>query len=151
MLDIHRQKQRLDELFKRASDMTDAELQSHWCRYLCVLVSGFIENSVEYCLAEYSRRRSNENVSNFIQAKLVSFQNPKMGAILELFGSFNAEWRERLEKATQGQLSDSVNSIIGNRHKIAHGDSVSLSLNSLKTYYADAIIVVGLLCDICGV
>lgn len=151
MLAIHQQKQRIDELFKVAGGFSDAEIQSHWSRYLCVLVSGFLENSVELCLSEYTRRGTNVAVSNFVSTKLRSFQNPKMGAILELFGSFNPAWRAQLEVATQGQLSDSVNSIVGNRHKIAHGESVSLSLCSLVAYYKDAITVVDLLQNICGI
>lgn len=151
MLAIYQQKQRLDELFKAASGLSDVEMQSHWSRYLCVLVSGFLENSVELCLSEYSRRVSNAAVSNFVSAKLRGFQNPKMSAILELFGSFNPDWKTQIETATQGQLSDSVNSIVGNRHKIAHGESVSLSLGSLKAYYSDATSVVTILQKTCGV
>ncbi len=151
MLAIHRQQQHLDELFDRVKDMPDVELQSHWCRYLCVLACGFLENSVEICLTEYSKRRSDEYVSNYVQAKLFGFQNPKMGVILDLFGSFHPEWRAKLDQATQGQLSDSVNSIVGNRHKIAHGDSVSLSMGSLRSYYKDSLRVIDIICTICGV
>ena len=151
MLAIHIQKQRLDQLFKAARTLTDLEIQSHWSRYLCVLVSGFLENSVELCLTEYSRRGSNQAVSNFVSFKLRGFQNPKMGSIVELFGAFNPEWRTQIETATQGKLSDSINSIVGNRHKIAHGESVSLSLGALASYYEDATLVVELLQRTCGV
>ena len=151
MLAIYQQKQRLDDLFKAAASLADVEMQSHWSRYLCVLVSGFIENSVENCLSEYSRRGTNPYVANFVSAKLRNFQNPKMGAILDILGSFSPEWRAQVEAATQGQLSDSVNSIVGNRHKIAHGESVSLSLRSLAAYYQDAVKVVELLQRTCGV
>jgi len=150
MLEIHQQKQRLDNLFDAARKMSDPELQSHWCRYLCVLVCGFIENSVERCLSECAKRRSDDLISNFVNAKLRGFQNPKMGAILDLLGSFNPDWKTTLEAATDGQLSDSINSIVGNRHKIAHGESVSLSLNSLTGYYKDASKVIALLQGVCG-
>jgi len=151
MLSIHQQKQRIDDLFKAARTLSDAEIQSHWSRYLCVLVSGFLENSVELRLSEYCRRVTNAAVSNFVSAKLQGFQNPKMGAILDLFGSFNPDWKAQLEAATQGQLSDSVNSIVGNRHRIAHGESVSLSMSTLTGYYKDAVTVVELLQRTCGV
>ena len=61
-----------------------------------------------------------------------------MGAILELFGAFDPDWKTQIATATQGKLSDSVNSIVGNRHKIAHGESVSLSMGALTGYYNDA-------------
>jgi hypothetical protein len=151
MLAIHQQKKHLDDLFKAARNLNDLEMQSHLSRYLCVLVSGFLENSVEFCLSEYSRRVSNPVVSNFVSVKLRGFQNPKMGAILEVFGSFDPEWKTQIEAATQGQLSDSVNSIMGNRHRIAHGESVALSLGSMAGYYQDAVKVVELLQSICEV
>jgi len=151
MLEIQRQKQRLDELFDSAGRLSDVELQSHWSRYLCILVSGFLENSVELCLSEYSKRRSDPAVANFVSARLRGFQNPKMSAITELLGAFKPEWKSELEASTQGQLSDSVNSIVGNRNRIAHGESVSLSMSSLKAYYRDATTVVALLEKTCGV
>jgi hypothetical protein len=151
MLAIHKQKQHIDELFKMARGFPDAEMQSHWSRYLCVLISGFLENSVELCLSEYSRRVTNDAVANFVSCKLRNFQTPRMGSITELFGSFNPDWKTALEAATQGQLSDSVNSIVGNRNKIAHGDSVSLSLGGLSAYYDDAVKVIDLLQETCGV
>src|ERR1700735_1877688 len=105
MLAIHQQKQRLDDLFNAVRTLPDVEMQSHWSRYLCVLVSGFLENSVELCLSEYSKRGTNVLVSNFVNAKLRDFQNPRMGIILDLFGSFNPDWKAQLEVATKGQLS----------------------------------------------
>src|SRR5437868_11143105 len=113
MLAIHRQKQQLDELFKAASNLSDIEMQSHLSRYLCVLVSGFLENTVELCLSEYSRRGTNVAVANFVSVKLRGFQNPKMSAILELLGSFNSDWNAELETASQGILFDMENRIVG--------------------------------------
>lgn len=151
ILEIYTQKQRIEQMLKIAQSCRDTEIQSHWARYLCVLISGFIENSVELCLSEYSRRNSNDVVANFVGCKLRGFQNPKIGPIIELFGSFNATWRGDLESATDGKLGDSINSIVGNRHSIAHGQSVSLSLGSLTAYYRDALKVIDLLHRTCGV
>ncbi len=47
-------KDRLDYLFSRVNEFSeDLELQSHWARYLCVRVSGFIETSIRSILSEY--------------------------------------------------------------------------------------------------
>jgi hypothetical protein len=149
-VEINRQRQRLDDLFKKASKLPDAELQSHWSRYLCVLVSGFLENSVRITYSEYARARADPSVADFVERRLRQFQNPKMGSILELAGGFSQEWKQQLEKDTSGQLAESVNSIVGNRHKIAHGESVGLTLQALGQYYGDALQVVDLLRQQCG-
>lgn len=150
LVEITRQRQRLDDLFQKAKDLPDAEIQSHWSRYLCVLVSGFLENSVRITYSEYARLRSDVSVADFVESRLRQFLNPKMGSIVELAGCFNQEWRKRLEDETKGRLSESVNSIVNNRHKIAHGESVGLSLHTLKQYYSDALEVVELLRQQCG-
>ena len=98
MQPIHAQKKRLDALFDKARDMSeDPELLSNWAKYLCVLTCGFLENSVESCLVEYCRKHGDENMINFVSTKLKSFQNPKMGKILELVGSFSRTWEADLK------------------------------------------------------
>jgi hypothetical protein len=114
------------------------------------LVSGFLENSVRITYTEYARKRANSSVADFVESRLRQFQNPKMGTILELAGGFSQEWKQQLERDTNGQLGESVNSIVGNRHKIAHGESVVLTLHTLIQYYADALRVVDLLRQQCG-
>lgn len=87
---IDAERKRLDALFDRARDLSgEPELLSHWAKYLCVMVCGFLENSVELCLREYCARRGDENMNNFVSAQLQGFQNPKMGKILDLFGAFS--------------------------------------------------------------
>jgi RiboL-PSP-HEPN len=73
-----------------------------------------------------------------------------MGTILDLAGGFSQEWRQQLEQNTSGPLGDSVNSIVGNRHKIAHGESVGLTLQTLLQYYKDAQSVIDLVRQQCG-
>ena len=53
LLELHRRKQHLDHLFGEARALPDPELKSHWARYLCVLVSGFVETSVLALYREY--------------------------------------------------------------------------------------------------
>jgi hypothetical protein len=52
-------KQRLDALFDKVEALdNDPELIAHWSRYLCVLVSGFIEASLRTILTDYVSARS---------------------------------------------------------------------------------------------
>jgi RiboL-PSP-HEPN len=152
MKELDAQRKRLDALFEKASDLSnDAELLSHWAKYLCVLVCGFLENSVEMCLAEYCKKRGDENINNFVSTELRSFQNPRMGKIVELFGSFSKTWEEDLKNESAGRISDAVNSIVANRHMIAHGGTSQLAMSSLKGYYADVVRAVEIMRRICGV
>ena len=150
--EIDAQRKRLDTMFDRANDLPeDPEIKAHWAKYLCVLVCGFLENSVELCLFEYCKQRINIQIQNYVRSQLYRFQNPKMEEIIRLFGAFDPEWQGRLEIECEGELSDAVNSIVGNRHSIAHGGSVSLTIGGLHKYYQKALKVVDVLHRVCSI
>lgn len=149
--EIDAQRKRLDAMFERSRDLPDdPEIKSHWAKYLCILVCGFLENSVELCLAEYCKHRSNAQIQNYVRSQLYYFHNPRMDEIVKVFGVFSKDWQARIEAECRGELSDAVNSIVGNRHKIAHGGSVSLTIGGLHRYYQKALKVVELLQQICS-
>lgn len=143
LIEITRQRQRLDDLFQKARTLPDAEAQSLWSRYLCILEETTYRTRNTHGSAHSS-------VADFVEIRLRQFQNPKMGTILDLAGGFSQEWRQRLESDTDGRLSESINSIVGNRHKIAHGESVGLTLHTLHQYCGDVLKVVDLLREQCG-
>jgi hypothetical protein len=146
-----RYKHRLDNLFKKASAMTsDIELQSHWSRYLCVLVSGFLEVSVSSIYSEYTLKRANQNISNYVTQRLDGFQNPNMTKIVNLTSAFNQDWGAELEKQTKGALKNSIDSICANRNLIAHGKDTGITYTRLYGWYQDAIQVVEMLEKQCG-
>lgn len=149
--EISSNKQRLDNLFKKITAFsTDTDLQSHWARYLCILVSGFLETSVRIIYREYARKKATPQVANFVEGKLEDFQNPKMEKILQLTGLFSKEWANELRLETEGELKDAVDSIANNRNQIAHGGSVGISYSQIKSYYDRAIEVIELIENQCS-
>jgi hypothetical protein len=150
--DVTSYRNRLDQLFKRVGELKgDIELQSHFARYLCVLVSGFIEVATKSILAEYARGKGSPELVNFIENHLDDFQNAKMEKILSLTKLFNPSWESTLRTATEGELKDAVDSIVANRHKIAHGESVGITYARVSQYYEKVEKVVDLLAQQCGV
>ncbi len=150
-LEAVRYKQRLDNLFGQISAFSgNLELQSQWARYLCVLVSGFLETSIRSIYGEFARRTASPYVANFVKCELGSFQNPKMGKILDLTRAFNPQWANQLEAATEGQLKDAVDSVVANRIQIAHGRDVGITYARIKGYYEDVIQVVDLIEGMCS-
>jgi hypothetical protein len=145
-IEIVRYKQRLDNLFNKISAFSeDQELQSHWARYLCILVSGFLENSVREIYSEYVKNNAAPYIANFVEGRLDDFQNAKREKILQLTKLFSPEWESNLRNSTEGELKAAVDSIIINRHKIAHGEDVGISYVRIKDYYQNAVKVVELL------
>lgn len=129
-------RQRLDNLFARASTFSDdIEILSHWAKYLCVLVSGFIETSVCAIYSAYTQDKAAPYIANYVCSRLKRFNNPNMEDICQLAGLFNEAWREKLEETTAGEIKDAVDSIVANRHQIAHGRDVGISYDRVKKYY----------------
>ncbi len=149
--EILRSQQKLDNLFQKASDISpDAEVQSHWARYLCVLVSGHIETSVRIILRNYAKNRATPEVVNFVDTTLNKLPNPKMEVLSDLTRSFNADWATSLEVSTKGQLHDHINSLVGNRNDIAHGKNSVVSMARIKEYYASAKKVINFIDELYG-
>ena len=150
-VEIHRHQQRLDALFERVPrPPDDMELQSEWAKYLCVLVSGFLEKSVHTLYGAYSRAKAAPYVANFVDNKLQVFRNPKMEKILDIARAFSPEWEAALRDGTEGELKDAVDSIVANRNRIAHGEYSGITYATIQQYYRSAIKVISLIekqCD----
>lgn len=68
-----------------------------------------------------------------------------MAKILTVIGEFSTQWREDVESATNGRLADAVNSVVANRHLIAHGRNVGITYVRIKDYFASVLKVVELI------
>ncbi|WP_341314362.1 HEPN domain-containing protein [Paraburkholderia sp. IMGN_8] len=151
--EMSRQLQRLDSLFKRAAEASngDFDLQSHWARYLCVLVSGFVENGVKEIYSEYVSHGASKPVADYAIAHLSTIQNPKAEKILTIAGSFKKEWREELEKYLEDDgRKDAIDSIMANRHQIAHGKDVGITLVRIHEFFKKIVDIFKLIEQQCG-
>jgi hypothetical protein len=138
--EIARDQQYLDNLFVKINELQkispdDLDLQSHWARYLCVLVSGFLETSISTIYIEYAKKKATPQIVNFVEKRLEKFQNPRMEKIFQLMASFDEEWGKQFKTRTEGEIKNAVNSIVDLRNKIAHGKSVGITYITVSNYY----------------
>jgi hypothetical protein len=148
--EVHRHKRRLDALFKKVENIDDIEMRAEWAKYLCVLTSGYIEQSVRTILSDFADDRAHDFVSNYVSRQLDYFNNPKAGRIEEVARGFNPQWADHIRDAVEGEIKEALNSIVANRHQIAHGRDVDLSFVRMKNFYDQAIRAVDILDDICS-
>jgi len=136
--DVLREKQRLDSLFSMVAQMqADHEVLAHWARYLCVLTSGFIENSLRLILRDYTTRHANEFVAKFVWARIKDLTNLNDEKIASTLAAFNPIWRETFCARRSQEQKDAIDSVLANRHQIAHGRSVGLTMARMRQYYDD--------------
>ena len=133
-------KQRIRNLVDRIDAFQgDSELQSDLAKYLCISISGFLENSLRIIYSEYANLKSHPNIGNYVDYQLDGFQNANMEKILTLAGSFSQTWRKELEDLTKDTIKSSVDSLIANRHLLAHGESVGVTIGAVKRQYRDIV------------
>jgi hypothetical protein len=137
-VEIHRYRQLLKSLFEKVSSLPDDnELKAHWAKYLCVMVSGYIEVAIRAMYAQYATLKSHPNIAAFVGKELERFQNPSMEKILTLTGRFDPVWERALRLASEGELKDSIDSVVAVRHQIVHGRSVGITYSRIRQYYED--------------
>ena len=143
--EVHKFESRLDELFDKTGIITDTQAQAHWARYLCVLVSGYIETSVRETVSQYTRNHASPTVLNYVDSQLAWFQNPKIDKINQLLHAFDPNIAGRIG-ALDDAMKNAVDSVVNNRHQIAHGRDVGIGAVTIKDYYAEVKKFVEFLC-----
>ena len=149
--EVTRLKQRLDATFQRVAGIgSDLELQSDFARYLCVLVSGYLERAVPELVLEHARRSGSPSLQRFVELNTRRFTNANTERLQNLLNSFDPDWRQTLESFLVDEFKDAVDSIVNLRNRIAHGDSVGLTYQRVSDYYARVQSVVDRIADLCA-
>jgi hypothetical protein len=147
---IYEQRGRIDNLFKSLPSHDDNfERQAHWARYLCVCISGYLEVSIRELLGRYAEQCASKSISSYVWSQLKFFKNPKMEPTIQLVSSFDSDWGESLKKFAEDERGDAVNSIVSNRHEIAHGIDVGITIARLHTWYEKSNEVLDFLMGLC--
>ena len=115
-------------------DSIDAYYAAYMAQLLCIQLSGILEAAIRESLATYATQRSAPEVARYAQNQIESFQNPNPEKILKLLRSFDAEWAASLETYWEGEIKDSIGSIVGQRHLIAHGRATNVSLSRISDW-----------------
>ena len=148
--EVSRLRHRLDAAFARAQAAPDdIELKSDLARYLCVLVSGFLEQAVVELVLEHTRQRAAPSVQLFVESRLRRFANARAQRLIDLLGSFDSDWRVDLERLLVDERKDAVDSIIDLRNTIAHGRSAGVTFSRVTDYYREIKVVVDRIADLC--
>jgi hypothetical protein len=127
----------LDAAFERVKriDISEFELRADFSRYLCVLVSGYLEQSLRNAAAEYVRFRASPTVANFAIKSTDRISNLNTDRILGFLISFDPSWEVPLNALLVDEVKDAINSVVALRHGIAHGQPGDLTYERIARYY----------------
>ncbi|MEH2384263.1 MAG: HEPN domain-containing protein [Nostoc sp.] len=133
--------QRIDGLFSKVSSISNPADQSEWSKYLCILVSGYIEESLRVLLEAYSTSHASPYIQNFVSREIRSITNCKTNKIVDTLCKFNSAWGSDFthqisaKSRIADEIKDSIDSIVTNRHAIAHGKSSGIRYSTVYNYY----------------
>ncbi len=140
--ETNRQLQKLNDLIRKTEELRElsVEIQTHWAKYLCVYTAGFIENAVKEIFTDFVKRASSTPVENYASSVLQKIQNPKMNLIIQTARAFKKSWGYNVENfAKEDNRGDAVDSIMQNRHLIAHGKYSGITVARVSQYLEKAL------------
>ena len=108
-----------------------AELMTIWA-------SAYLEASCREIMMRYAKKRAAPAVASYVIHHLNRFHNPKAEKILMLVRIFDDNIAENLSVFSHGRIKDSINSIVDNRHRIAHGRATGIKMAQIVQYFDDA-------------
>lgn len=119
--------------------LSSIESQAHWAKYLCVLVSGYAEQSIREILLSYAGTAA-PHLSRYVEATWPNSRNMKADVIAETLSSFSEEWgnkfRRWLEESPERKAT--INNVVGWRNNIAHGseaNTTGVTMNSVRAAF----------------
>jgi len=133
--ELNRQYNRILSIINTAKNFEpDDELQSHLTKYLCVICSGFIENSIYHVFCDIAENSTNQSVVlTYAKSQLYKIQNANSEKIRALAKSFNPDWHDPLRDFLQeNNRSTAINYILKERHNIAHGRDSTITIRKLE-------------------
>jgi hypothetical protein len=150
--EVARLRSQLDATFKRARSLQEADLetQADFARYLCILVSGFLEQSVAELVLEHARKNGGPTLQRHVEHNTRRFTNANAQKLKELMGSFSPDWRLKLDSFLVDEFKDAVDSVVSLRNLIAHGGSAGVTYSRILDYYRRVQSVVDEIAGICG-
>jgi len=117
----------------------DIEMQSHWAKYLCIIVAGLLENAIKAIYTDFVIQKAPRPIADYASSNLSKIQNPKSSKFIEVAKSFKLSWGDELKDFLEQEgRADAIDSIMQNRHQIAHGKSSDITIARLKEYLQKA-------------
>lgn len=116
------------------------ETLAHWAKYVCVLVSGYMEQSIKEILLTHSNEKAAPSISRYVENSWPNSKNMKCDSIGEILGHFDIRWKSNFETwlAEDEQRKQCINNIVTWRNSIAHGNesnTTGVTINSVSNCF----------------
>ena len=126
---------KLDGVFELANIVEEDELRSHLARYLCVLTSGYVEESMKIIIEAYASKNGSPSLVKYISWHIRNLTNLNSEKIENILSSFNPSLKDSYLECLSDEQKDAFDSVVANRNNIAHGRNVGVSYVRVCNWY----------------
>ena len=139
---IHRERDRVKRVIEigRLLPLDEAETIGHWGRYACIASTGYIEVALRLVIQSHVQSKATAEIAAYVVRDVDGVQNPKAERIVKVLRCFSDRWADATESYFNAnpEVKDAIDSLMANRHLIAHGRPCSISLGRVATYFESA-------------
>ena len=129
--------------FQKVSDLE----KSYLAKFLVVFICGIYEEVIENIINERVDSYGHSEVSKFIKDTLFAqFRNPDIPVIKGLLGKFDDYWKTEITNLPQSAQT-AITNIVNDKNSLAHGNSINLTLEDVRQYYNDSMVVINKIDD----
>lgn len=131
----------LEELLNYAGAVAarDEKLGAHLANYLTVLITGVVEDCIEYLLLERAGRSGDTEVQNYVRENLRYFRNPRVPEIVGLLNRFSQEYGRAFTGRIPpgGKEADALKSVVDNKDNLGHKGTwkLDMTVGDVDDYY----------------
>lgn len=109
-------------------------VRAELAKYLCILASGVVESKIRSVVRRMvAQTHPHDSVGNAAVAYAEGVSNPRWERLLVVMKKISPHTAERLGDMSQ-EYAAAVDSIMSNRHRIAHGRDTQISINQIADY-----------------
>jgi hypothetical protein len=109
-------------------------IQAQLVRYCCLLTCAAIEQALIDMAANYARTIGDRRLERYVSENLSTGKNPNPWYIVQTMSRFDPLWGDEIQKDIGTAGEDKIKSIVSNRNRFAHGQSVSMGVSSLSQW-----------------
>jgi len=139
---LHRERDRIKRVLSlgKGIPLDDSERVGHWGRYACIACAGYVEVALRLVIQAYVHKKATSQIHAYVVRDLESVQNPKAEKFVAILRCFSDSWATDMESffTSNQQVKDAIDSLMANRHLIAHGRPCSISLARVSEYLEQA-------------
>lgn len=119
--------------------------------YSVIKASGTVEVIFKNIIYNYLVTGANEKTKGYLEKAIIdSSCNPNTGNMSNMLQNISSEWKSSFDQQVkQSGEKDKLNSLVQLRNDFAHGDSISVSIDTVINYFDSGVKILNILDSVC--